>query len=267
MREPAPVADRPWRGLTRLHGGPTGGPAIVFVHAMDGSVGSYANIIRNIGSVECFGLIAPGVLDDSLPLHDAIAFTALYADTIAARLPSRRVCLAGWSFGAALLPPLATRLAELRAQPERIVLLDPPAPVTYVDPRLAEFERAFALLDAGGMTSDVVQQLERCGAGALATLESRQPAYIKRLLAVREGTMSALSTIPYEPYAGRVSLVLAANYVPVKSPGWTRLLPQADIVVLPGGHRSIVFDIENARMVAEHLHDILRTDRPRAAER
>ncbi len=242
-------------------------PPLFFLHPVGGGVSSYAFVSRHLAPDQpCFGLQAPGLLDDREPFDRIEPMAALYVKAIRERWPEGPYLLAGWSLGGWLAFEVAQQLAAGGGDVALLALLD----TSRIRPEEVEEEMDDATLLADLFNFD----LERTGGGPW-TLEAvideaRSTGQVeetfgldqaRRLLRVLKSNAKALDAYVALPYPGRITLlrcdksaVAGASADPTR--GWGSVaiggVGGVDIRPVPGSHASIVHE-PHAGPVAETL--------------
>ncbi|HKY36606.1 MAG TPA: SDR family NAD(P)-dependent oxidoreductase [Polyangiaceae bacterium] len=263
----APQASRPERAfdhLVTIQRG-NGGMPFFCVHGAGGNVLNFRDLARNLGSDQPFiGIQARGVNGEP-PASSIEEMVSLYHREIREAYPEGPFYLGGYSGGGVVAFELAQRLREEGKQVPLLVLLDTFHPHT-APRKLSLRERMSKLLEEGP------GYISRLGMGRVARhyeelsielkirlLESNDlplPVELREIQMTRS-FQSAAARYHARRYDGRVLLfraqMLADPYKHVGPMlGWQNLLPNLEIVEVPGGHDSLVLE-PNVQILARHL--------------
>jgi non-ribosomal peptide synthetase component F/thioesterase domain-containing protein/acyl carrier protein len=210
------------RALVKLQEGDGSRPPFFCVHAIGGSVFSYGELARALGSAQAFyGVQSPGLEGGPLP-DEVPAMAAAYLAEIETAAPAGPVLLGGWSFGGAVAFEMARQLRARGREVPLVVLLDSYAPSgedllagrSDAD-LLAPFLRDQAGLQGRG--AEWLDEIAMAGEGAvMRMLEQARMAGVlrsdirsekaERLLGVYKANLRALSSYRPQPYDGRILL-------------------------------------------------------------
>ncbi|HVG11019.1 MAG TPA: amino acid adenylation domain-containing protein [Thermoanaerobaculia bacterium] len=221
---PAQPAQKPAipKALVKLQDGDGSRPPFFCVHAIGGSVFSYGELARALGSAQTFyGVQSPGL--DGGPLLDEVpAIAAAYLAEIEAAAPNGPVLLGGWSFGGVVAFEMARQLRSREREVPLVVLLDSYAPSgadLLAERSDADLLRPFLRDQAGvqGRGAEWLDEMPMAGEEAvLRMLEQAREAgvlradlkseKVERLLGVYKANLRALSSYQPQPYGGRILL-------------------------------------------------------------
>ena len=262
-------------------------PPLFLVHPPGGSVSCYVHVVRGMTEERAvYGIQAPGLEGDDPPLDSVVGAAALYAEKIAEMHPGGPLHLAGWSGGGHYALEVARKWRERGGEVGLVGMFDTPAA------RLLEEDRteAFWTGRAPQLFADVVSEyLDSLGypmlvtAGELAEMPPEQQIerlldsyrgagipvpdalveHARRLPAVGKATLKACWS--YEPtfYDGIVTVFRASEAIGESESeeqflaDWHNAVREVNVVVVSGGHRSMVFKDIHARMLAARLEEHL----------
>jgi amino acid adenylation domain-containing protein len=237
------------------------GTPLFFMHPVAGSAFVYVALARLLGTERPFyGLNSPV----NEPLTKIEEMAARYVEAVRAVRPEGPYLLGGWSMGGLIAYEMAQ---QLRAQGQEVALL------ALID--RAAFDAEPQARDDAVLQSWFEQTIESVRGQAEATggeLWSFGPTMYHRLFQVYKNNHRAVEQYAPRPYAGRVTLLRAAE-TPVVTPdptlGWGALAADVDLHVVPGTHTSMLHEPE-VRVLAERLRACVERatdDGPRAAPR
>ena len=242
------------------------------VHGAGGNLLNFRDFSERLSPEQpVYGLEARGV-DGQLPPAETIEEMAgLYLEAIRRQQPSGPYLLGGYSGGGVVALEIAQRLLAAGERINEVVLLDTFHPGTS--------GRDVSLRDHfEGIVGEGLPYLRR---HLNATVErhfvwARQDRKLRNHLSRGEAVphelrewhlattfLSALKKYVPAPYAGRVTLFRAQEVARAYDHvgprlGWSEaVLPQLDVVEVPGGHDSLVRE-PNVRMLASGLEEVLR---------
>ncbi|AGL19084.1 non-ribosomal peptide synthetase [Actinoplanes sp. N902-109] len=193
-------------------GGLTGGPPLVLVHPLGGTLFCYRDLIGLVGST--YEVL--GVHSDFTACDDLGVLTRRYADELDPVLRGRRPVLAGWSAGGVLAHEIAARLQQRGTDIGRVVLIDAELPAqrpltAAYDEALRTLPGVLAAVRAGrsDVPADVDDLLAVVGVdrAGIATLD--EPA-VASLAAFWQGMLRSLAGHQPSVFTGTVDLILAA---------------------------------------------------------
>jgi thioesterase domain-containing protein len=114
------------------HPSPPGGD-LVLIHAIGGTVQSYAALARRLANhYNVHGIEASGITDDGAPIDVLSVMVDRYIAMCVAALPGP-YRLGGWSMGGIVAFEMARRLEAAGAEVSLVALLDSPARITPAD--------------------------------------------------------------------------------------------------------------------------------------
>jgi thioesterase domain-containing protein len=249
-------------------------PGIPFfcVHGAGGNVLNFRDIARRMGSEQAFyGLQARGV-DGSRPLYSVSEMVDLYLSeiTAASRGP---YLLGGYSAGGIVAFEMARRLVRAGQSVPLLVLLDTFGPGVRPLPTKLKDHVSSLLREGPAYVSRRAREKVARHADeweySLKTrfYESHGQAlpYALRDRQLAQAFRSATEGYQAQPYEGKAILYRANEVDPPfrhmgASNGWDALLPNLDVVEVPGNHDSLVYEPNVTRM-SSHLAAALRQAR------
>jgi thioesterase domain-containing protein len=223
--------------LVKLHAGPPGRPAFFCVHAVGGTVFSYAELARSMGPEQTFYGVQAAGLEGGMPVDDLTAMAAAYASAVEAAEPGGPYLLGGWSFGGLVAFERARQLRARGREVGLVALLDTWSPTVAETPAErgdAELVRLF-LRDQAALAGNVPAWLDEPvpegGEEAMNRLlaQARQagllradlrPGQVQRMMGVYKANLRALAGYRARSYAGRLAV-----FRPREAPDDPRLLP------------------------------------------
>jgi amino acid adenylation domain-containing protein len=202
-------------------------PPFFCVHAVGGSVLSYASLAHHLGPDQPFyGLQAQGI-DDVLPPADGIEeMASCYLEALRTVQPSGPYRLGGWSMGGLVAYEMARQLLARGEEVALLAMIDTPVPEPSPGPesdldRLAGFaldlglplERLGASRDelAGRGREQLLSDLLEWGRASRRLPPDLGEPHLRRLLAVYEANLRAATLYRPGPYDGRIVLFKAAE--------------------------------------------------------
>jgi amino acid adenylation domain-containing protein len=253
-------------------------PPLFWVHGAGGTVFSFLDLARHLGSDQPFyGLQAPGLEEGPEAPASLEILAALYLDEIRNIQPDGPYYLGGWSLGGVIAFEMAQQLQSQGYAVASLMLLDSRVPGPQ--PRMSR-DRGLALLGAfarnlGLTVADprrALRELRRLSpeerlarilgeaqrAGLLP--ESFDLPRLRRLWAVFQTGVEALVRYRPRPYPGRITLVRAAETTGGEDPGW-ELLAAGGLAVctVPGDHFTLLCE-PNVGRLAEQLRAHLQPE-------
>ena len=208
--------------LVPLQTGNGSRPPFFCVHAIGGSVFSYAELARCLGPEQVFyGIQSPAL--EGGPIFDQVpAMAAEYVAAVEVAAPSGPVLLGGWSFGGVVAFEMARQLRDRGREVPLVVLFDSyaPAGVNLLDGRSdAELLRPFLRDQAGlqGADAEWLDEIPSAGEEAVDHLlaQAREAGVLRadvktdkvqRLLGVYKANLRALASFRPQPYDGSIVL-------------------------------------------------------------
>jgi thioesterase domain-containing protein len=267
---PAPQARSGWSPLVAIRKNGSRQPFFC-VHGAGGNLLNFRDFAERLSPEQpVYGLEARGV-DGQLPPATSIEEMAdLYLEAVRMRQPHGPYLLGGYSGGGVIALEMARKLAAAGEQTANVVLLDTFHPSTT--PRKVGWRDHRESLSQHGL-----RYLWMAGSGAVTrrTTWARQNRQLQECLTRGEPVphelrewhitttfIDALRRHLPSPYTGRVTMFRAdeiANVYAHIGPrlGWDEsVLPQLDVIRVPGGHDSLVRE-PNVRVLAAGLEDLL----------
>jgi thioesterase domain-containing protein len=248
------------------------GPGIPFfcVHGAGGNVLNFRDLARRLGADQAFyGLQARGV-DGSKPLDSVTEMADLYLSEIAKVSPSGPYLLGGYSAGGIVAFEMAQRLASAGHTVPLLVLLDTFGPRVKPLPTSLKDHMSNLLKEGPKYLSRRAKDKINRHADELSNvlkirfyMSQGQPLpYELRDQQLTLAFLEAADRYRAQPYAGRTILYRASH---VAAPfrhagpkhGWDELLPNIDVVEVPGDHDSLVYE-PNVTIMTTHLAAALR---------
>ncbi|MBX2807457.1 MAG: amino acid adenylation domain-containing protein [Cellvibrionaceae bacterium] len=266
------------------------GQPLFLVHPAGGNLLCYRTLAQQLKR-PVFGLQAPGIKGETVPLQSITAFADHYAPLIAQRQPQGDIVVGGWSSGALIAYAVAVKLQALGRRVAGIVMIDSPAPLCHDKPTDDELFRWF-VADLG-LPAPVLAAVERqsyrnscrtmTASAAIATLcqilkEQQQPladqaAQLAIIFAVFKGVVTASRAYLASPLnvdiklfkatQGTVDEFISHPYSDVAHWGWGELsTAKVDAEFIEGSHYTLlqspqVFAIGNA---IEQWLDVLKNN-------
>ena len=255
----APAAGRPSapKVLVPLQAGDGSRPPFFCIHAIGGSVFSYAELARALGPEQAFyGVQSPGLeggrLFDGIP-----AMAAEYAAAVESAAPNGPVLLGGWSFGGVVAFEMGRQLRARGREVPLVALLDSYAPTgadLLAGRSDAELLRPLLRDQAGLQGRDaqwldempvageeaVIRMLERAREAGVLRADVRSGS-VERLLGVYKANLRALSSYRPQPYGGRVVLFRSEGAAAGRDAGWEGLSGEpSETQSVSGDHYSML---------------------------
>lgn len=159
LLEPRPIAElaaalgksQAWDAIVPMAGG--AGEPFVCVHPIAGDVSAFLDLARVMPpNLPLWAVQAPGLEPGQSPSESVEALAAANLEALEHRgLPAPR-WLGGYSFGGIVAFEMARQLAAVNLKPERVVIIDTPAPlerhsILSTDPEVAEAEWLVRMAD------------------------------------------------------------------------------------------------------------------------
>ena len=236
--------------LVRLHAGSAGRPPFFCVHAIGGTVFSYAELARRLGPEQTFYGIQSAGLEGARPADDLETMAAAYAAAVELAEAREPYLLGGWSFGGVVAFEMARRLRARGRAVALVALLDSWAPLAHGatgagEPAGSGAERGEAetlllfLRDQAALQGRSAEWLAAAGAQVAANRETTvgeilararrsgvlqanvKPEQVERMLAIHRANLRALAGYRPQPAADRLTL-----FRPEAAAGESRLHPQ-----------------------------------------
>jgi len=239
------------------------------VHPVQGTVFSYYNLSRHMGSNQPFyGLQAQG-LPETPPVYRSIeAMAAHYIDRIQEIQPQGPYSLGGWSVGGVIAFEMAQQLERSGQRVASLILIDSYAPkdADETEP-FADISSAVIFLERLGVAEEKIEDFRHLAFDAQVAfmLEQAQRAEVvpeevtanQALLAWHIGNATAI----YQPvaYHGRTLLLKASESPHSEEPtnGWSPYIGnQLDARRVPGTHFTMVEE-PNIKVIASELANFL----------
>ncbi len=248
--------------LVKLHAGLPGRPAFFCVHAVGGTVFSYAELARAMGPEQPFYGVQAAGLEGGTPVDDLTAMAAAYVAAVEAAEPAGPYLLGGWSFGGLVAFEMARQLRARGREVGLVALLDTWSPAVAETPAErgdAELVRLFlrdqaallgnvpAWLDVpvpDGGEEEMNRLLARAREAGLLRADLR-PRQVQRMMGVYKANLRALAGYRAGSYAGRLTV-----FRPREAPDDPRLLPAngwepltaepIEVEVVPGDHYTML---------------------------
>ena len=235
------------------------------VHGAGGNVLNFRDLSRHLGKDQAFvGVQARGVNGEP-PAESIEEMASLYLKEMREALPNGPYYLGGYSGGGVVAFELAQRLRAEGADVPLLVLLDTFHP--HTTPRkLTLRERMNRLLEEGPsylarqgkykLTRHVEELSIELKIRLLESNDLPLPLELREIQLTR-AFVGAASRYRPKRYEGRVLLfrarMMAEIYQHVgPTLGWRDLVPNLEIVEVPGGHDSLVLE-PNVQVLASHL--------------
>jgi thioesterase domain-containing protein/acyl carrier protein len=212
------------------------GAPLFFMHPVAGSAFVYVALARLLGTQRPFyGLNAPV----NEPLTKIEEMAARYVEAVRAVQPEGPYLLGGWSMGGLIAYEMAQ---QLRARGQGVALL------ALID--RAAYDAEPQARDDAVLQSWFEQTIESVREQAAASgggLSDFGPTMYHRLFQVYKNNHRAVEQYAPRPYAGRVTLLRAAE-TPLAAPdptlGWGALAAEVELHVVPGTHTSMLHEPE-----------------------
>ncbi|MGZ4163561.1 MAG: non-ribosomal peptide synthetase, partial [Tumebacillaceae bacterium] len=260
---------------------------LFLVHPIGGSVTCYRELAAALGAAQpVYGLQAWGLAGGEAPFERLEEMVSYYMEAIGSVQQSGPYHLGGWSFGGVVAFEMA-RLLKEQGHEVTLTLIDSFAPNEAFRAEVPDdvaLLQQFAADIAGSVGVDVAdvewgldaEQVEfetvleqLC---AVAVRENILPsdlglAYVRRLFHVFRSHLTAYKTYTPQPYAGDVTLFMAASGAQEQNAhGWTNYVRgELDVHVLTADHFSIV-KAPHTIAVAERLSNRMKQMKPRMAQ-
>jgi thioesterase domain-containing protein len=227
----------PWSPLVLLRSRGAGRPFFC-VHAVGGTVFSYAALARSVGESRPFyALQAEGIEGGQSPRSDLKEMAARYVEAVRAVQPTGPYLLGGWSMGGSVAFEMAQQLEATGSKVALLVLFDSRAPKGL--PPAAEDHAALLRHFAQDIgfwsdqhTLEVLTHLQPAEQlvyiMAQAKLANLAPpdlnfTQFRRLFNVFKTNLRAVRAYEPQPYAGRITLIKAAEAPGGRTGGTDRL--------------------------------------------
>jgi len=181
---------------------------------------------------------------------------SVYVAELLAVQPEGPFALGGWSLGGVIAYEMARQLSAQGRAVERVALIDSYAPRAAQPtekgqlPLLARFGADLLRLAGSDVPSDLLTlpELQRGDLPALyAAVRDRgllppdlELDRLRELFEVFQRNDAALRRYRPAPYGGPVTLMAAAESAGPPDHGWAELVPNLEVVSLPGDHYSIL---------------------------
>lgn len=245
------------------------GLSIFCVHAIEGTIECFKDLVKHIPpSIGLYALQAPDNLNGTPPFETVEARAAHYAHELLLASAGRPYLLLGYSFGGALALEMTRQLEKDGHAPQRLILLDAPAPSTPGTPPPSAAEtRAWieeTLLALGERLAPNAAEREQALLSALQRAGLPASALdLERIIGLMSQRAEAL--LRYRPQAVAVpTLLLRAAVRPpgafrifpgASAPdfGWQAHLPSITIVETPGDHNTVLIRRNLAALVKRIL--------------
>jgi thioesterase domain-containing protein len=240
------------------------------VHGAGGNVLNFRDIARRLGDDQSFyGLQARGV-DGSQPLETIEEMAELYLPEILRAHPHGPYLIGGYSGGGIVAYEMAQRLRRDRRKVALVVLLDTVCPaVEPLRPTTKDHLTGLFRKGPGYLQHRARARLVRFGEELRDKVKTEfytrqgQPLPIE----LRDQVMTAAfwaagSRYRPEPYDGPVTLYRASQIAAILAHaggtlGWGDLVPQLEVMEVPGDHDSLVYE-PNVTTMTTHLRGRLR---------
>ncbi|SOD91586.1 amino acid adenylation domain-containing protein [Streptomyces sp. Ag109_G2-15] len=229
----------------------SGGPTLVLIHPVGGSVFAYGPLIeffRGNCTVLAFEAVRP--TGETVP-----RLAARYLDELLGARPDGPVVLAGWSMGGVIAQELAVRWEKRDGTRAPVVMIDAANPVAQ--PRQASSGEAKAifledLFSSLGLARDELTEdhLTAPWADVVASITALKPddASLRLLTEADLLTRFQLFVWLYDafhqhtptPYAGPVHLIHTRGHADMATP-WASLCDTLEVLALPGDHYTILW--------------------------
>ncbi len=252
-------------------------PPLFFVHPIGGNVLCYFELARRLGTDQpFFGLQAPGLEGECIPVSNMEAMASPYIEAIRAVQPSGPYLLGGWSLGGVVAFEMARQLREAGQEVSLLIAIDSEAPNRNGIPaRIDDLEMLSEFLE--NLTRDLGSErgvplkrfrglsLEQAWPVALQELR-RNPSFpreigderIRALWNVYRANYVAFLTYIPRPSPDRLLLIRAAEACLDPTLGWGGLaLGGVNAASVKGDHFTVLRG-EGARMAAEQIRAALR---------
>ncbi|HEX6290021.1 MAG TPA: amino acid adenylation domain-containing protein [Herpetosiphonaceae bacterium] len=233
-------------------------PPFFFVHPVGGNVLAYVELARQLGRDHpLYGLQALGLSDAALA-HTSIETMATdYIAALRAIQQHGPYHLGGWSFGGVVAFEMARQLGAAGEHVAALVVIDSDAPTgaaVALDDRmlLGGFARDLGLTldstvelaDSAATQDDLFSaMLEHAQRGGLLP-PHLEPSALRQLFAVFKSNLLALQRYVPRPYAGSITLFVAAETHSVRPGdprlGWADLAGGLVVHALPADHYTIL---------------------------
>ena len=265
------VEARRWSPLVQIRRGRSA-PAFFCVHGAGGNVLNFRAFSQHLRLEHAvFGLEARGVDGDLPPATSVAEMADLYLDAIRRQQSHGPYVVGGYSGGGVVALEIARRAAQAGERATEVVLFDTFHP--HMGPREVGWRDHYE-----GIAADGIAYVFRMAKGKIVrhATESLQAARLRyhlkrgatvphdlRELHVSQAFIAALRSHVPTQYTGNVTLFRASETARVYDHAGLRLgwepdiLPSLDVVVVPGGHHSLV-DEPNVRLLAAGLDRVLR---------
>lgn len=107
-------------------------PPLFVLHGIGGTVFELRNLASSLSAEQpCIAIQAPGVEPGEEPFSSIEGLAVHYGQAILRQQPQGPLCIAGYSFGAVIAHELACQLLAAQRVVNRLILIDPPAPVVF----------------------------------------------------------------------------------------------------------------------------------------
>ncbi|HKI01152.1 MAG TPA: non-ribosomal peptide synthetase, partial [Thermoanaerobaculia bacterium] len=209
---------------------------LFLVHAVGGSVLSYAGLARALGAGQpVWGLQAPSA--EELPAVTLEALAARYVAGVRRVQPAGPYQLGGWSMGGTVAYEMARQLTAAGEAVALVAMIDSDAP---------SGPEGGSDIDDATLEARFEVDLAAVSADALA------PEDFARLFAVFRRNYRALLAYAPLPYGGPVTLLVAEDgYGPAGAAAWSALAPAAEVVRVAGDHYTLLGPPHRERLAAE----------------
>jgi len=230
-------------------------PPAFCLPSVSGSAYTYVALARRLASDRpIFGFEAPGLDDDEPSLEQVDELASYYLPVLLDRQPAGPYHLIGYSMGSLVAFEMAQRLSSGGHEVAVLALIDAQPPEPATPPSRADLVQLFADNLAGMASAPRVLLSPAIWADPdnididLLKTELQQTSlipggiaidFLRRRLAVFSASARAMYAYrPQRPYAGRITLIRAAQSPDTRA-RWARYAVDLDDAVVPGDHYSI----------------------------
>ena len=253
-------------------------PPVFFVHAIGGTVFSYWELARLLGSDQPFYGLQTPELDGGQKLPDRLEdMAAHYVEAVRTIRPEGPYILGGWSMGGVIAYEMARQLERQGGNVGRLLLLDSFVPenddalqdadernllLQFIGDLGGSFHQELDLKDLGREDSDEKEQLryiaeQAAAAGLLPAATGLNE--LTHLFSLYKRNHRALRHYRAQTYAGKLVLVKAEErYQTASDPtlGWGDLGAAVEIHTISGNHYSML-QPPHVESLARLLREIL----------
>ncbi|HEY0606419.1 MAG TPA: amino acid adenylation domain-containing protein [Herpetosiphonaceae bacterium] len=232
-------------------------PPLFLVHPIGGNVLAYVELAQQLGSNQpLYGLQARGLSDPQRASSTIAEMAADYLAALRTIQPHGPYRLGGWSFGGVVAVEMARQLQDLGEQIAALLLIDSGLPTTTTEAPddlalLAGFARDLGVTieSPAALAERFTTEDERFGAllehaqrSGIVPPDLERPA-LQQLFAIFKTNLLALQRYTPQPYAGSITLFVAAEEPAGPTDprlAWAELVDGLSVHEIPADHYTIL---------------------------